>query len=45
MTDYVIGFFFIAAGIAVLVRALSRPPEIIGRNAAMKRMLSRASHE
>ena len=42
MTDIIVGLSLIASGIAILVRRFRRPPEIIGRNEAVKRILERA---
>lgn len=40
--DILVGLAFIAAGVGIIIRhAVRRPPEIIGRNEAVKRMLSR----
>lgn len=42
MTDWLVGIAFIAGGIGILCRAavrLSRPPEVMGRNQAVRRML------
>jgi len=42
MIDFLIGTAFIALGIGILVRhAFRRPPEIIGRNEAVRRLLER----
>jgi hypothetical protein len=46
VTDWFVGALFIAAGFAALwlPRAL-RPPEIVGRNEAVRRMLALSEHK
>lgn len=41
MIDIIVGVFFMAIGVIILFRSTRRPPELIGRNEAVKRMLAK----